>query len=73
MYIKNLIYIVRRYRSTQEETPTYTGGLSKQALEKLERLKRPHNRGVHYSTKDSKDKQNRHHERRSCMYKCAVQ
>lgn len=61
-----LLILFRHYRSVQEETPTYTGGLSKQAIEKLERLKKPHNRGVHYSTSDSKHKRDRHHERRSC-------
>lgn len=53
------------YRSAHEETPTYTGGLSKQAIEKQERLKKSYNRGVHYSTSDSKDKRNHHRERRS--------
>jgi len=63
-----ILYFVlfRHYRSSQEETPTYTGGLSKQAIEKLERLKKPYKRGVHYSTSDSKDKNDRHYERRSC-------
>lgn len=60
--------MLRHYRSAHEETPTYTGGLSKQALEKLERLKKPHNRGVHYSTSDSKDKRDRHRERKNCKY-----
>lgn len=55
----------RHYRSAHEETPTYTGGLSKQAIEKQEKLKKSYNRGVHYSTSDSKDKRNRHRERRS--------
>jgi len=53
----------RHYRSAHEETPTYTGGLSKQAIEKQERLKKSYNRGVHYST--SEDKRNRHCDRRS--------
>lgn len=55
----------RHYRSAHEETPTYTGGLSKQAIEKQERLKKSYNRGVHYSTSDSKDKRIRHRDRRS--------
>jgi len=58
--------LYRHYRSAQEETPTYTGGLSKQAIEKLKRLKKPYNRGVHYSTSDSKAKREHHRERRSC-------
>lgn len=62
----NICFSFRHYRSAQEETPTYTGGLSKQAREKLERLKKPYNRGVHYSTSDSKDKRDRYRDRRSC-------
>lgn len=62
----NLFVLFRHYRPAHVETPTYTGGLSKQAAEKLERLKKPHNRGVHYSTADSKDKRDRHRDRRSC-------
>lgn len=56
----------RYYRSAHEETPTYTGGVSKQAIEKLETLKKPHNRGVHYTTSDSKNKRDRHRDKRSC-------
>jgi len=56
----------RHYRSANEETPTYTGGLSKQAIEKLDRLKKRHNRGVHYSTSDSKDIIDQRRDRRNC-------
>ncbi|CAH2039989.1 unnamed protein product, partial [Iphiclides podalirius] len=49
----------RKYRKHNEETPTYTGGLSEQARERmLERLqkkeKETKEKGVHYSTKEEK-------------------
>lgn len=49
----------RHYREAFEETPTHTGGLSREAKEKLtERLRKERERGVHASTvkhRDSKD------------------
>ncbi|CAH2091491.1 unnamed protein product [Euphydryas editha] len=49
----------RKYRRHNEETPTYTGGLSEQARERmLERLqkkeKETREKGVHYSTQEEK-------------------
>ncbi|CAH0729474.1 unnamed protein product, partial [Brenthis ino] len=49
----------RKYRKHNEETPTYTGGLSEQARERmLERLqkkeKETREKGVHYSTQEEK-------------------
>ncbi|CAH2243092.1 jg14113 [Pararge aegeria aegeria] len=50
----------RKYRKHNEETPTYTGGLSEQARERmLERLqkkdKESREKGVHYSTQEEKE------------------
>ncbi|XP_047535072.1 pre-mRNA-splicing factor ATP-dependent RNA helicase PRP16 [Vanessa atalanta] len=49
----------RKYRRHNEETPTYTGGLSEQARERmLERLQKKERetreKGVHYSTQEEK-------------------
>ncbi|XP_045766491.1 pre-mRNA-splicing factor ATP-dependent RNA helicase PRP16 [Maniola jurtina] len=50
----------RKYRKHNEETPTYTGGLSDEARERmLERLqkkdKESREKGVHYSTQEEKE------------------
>ncbi|RZF39395.1 hypothetical protein LSTR_LSTR000916 [Laodelphax striatellus] len=44
----------RYFRKVGDETPTYTGGLSKEAKKRLEERNRRHARGVVASTKDSK-------------------
>ncbi|XP_038223294.1 pre-mRNA-splicing factor ATP-dependent RNA helicase PRP16 [Zerene cesonia] len=65
----------RKYRKHNEETPTYTGGLSEEARKRmLERLqkkeKETREKGVHYSTQDekkshSKDDDDRYYRRHS--------
>ncbi|CAK1586489.1 unnamed protein product [Parnassius mnemosyne] len=57
----------RKYRKHNEETPTYTGGLSEQARERmLERLqkkeKESKEKGVHYSTKEEKKSRSKYEE-----------
>lgn len=56
----------RKFRVPAEETPTYTGGVTKEARERLlEREKdRYKEKGVYATSKD-KSKHNRNHERRS--------
>ncbi|XP_060516896.1 pre-mRNA-splicing factor ATP-dependent RNA helicase PRP16 [Cylas formicarius] len=55
---RNLIKDGRKFRSAAEETPTYTGGVSKEARERLrERMKDKYKeKGVYASTKDGRDK-----------------
>lgn len=46
----------RRYRAALDETPTHTGGLTREAREKLEeRLKKDRERGVYASTSKNKN------------------
>ncbi|KAJ2944165.1 hypothetical protein O0L34_g18136 [Tuta absoluta] len=57
----------RKYRKQNEETPTYTGGISEQARERmLERLqkkeKETKEKGVHYSTAEEKKSRSRDEE-----------
>lgn len=69
----------RKFRSPQEETPTYTGGISKEARERLmERITANHSKhkekGVYASTKDrekpsSSSKDNYYDKHRSRHYK----
>ncbi|XP_018330672.1 pre-mRNA-splicing factor ATP-dependent RNA helicase PRP16 isoform X2 [Agrilus planipennis] len=63
----------RKYRSPLEETPTYTGGITKAARERLmERMNSSKNieKGVYASTKDSKHKRHSEdHNSRSGHYK----
>ncbi|XP_044732439.1 pre-mRNA-splicing factor ATP-dependent RNA helicase PRP16 isoform X2 [Chrysoperla carnea] len=60
----------RNYRLTYNETPTYTGGISKEAKDRLlDRLAKNREKGVYASTKDKREKRrdeyerNRHHDR----------
>ncbi|XP_013172248.1 PREDICTED: pre-mRNA-splicing factor ATP-dependent RNA helicase PRP16-like isoform X1 [Papilio xuthus] len=60
----------RKYRKHNEETPTYTGGLSEQARERmLERLQKKERetkeKGVHYSTKEEQKLRSRDDDDRS--------
>ncbi|XP_013134537.1 PREDICTED: pre-mRNA-splicing factor ATP-dependent RNA helicase PRP16 isoform X1 [Papilio polytes] len=62
----------RKYRKHNEETPTYTGGLSEQARERmLERLqkkeKETKEKGVHYSTKEEQKLRSRDDDDRSYL------
>lgn len=54
----------RHYRKPLDETPTHTGGLSREAREKLdEHLRKDRHRGVYASTakeKHSRDDRSRH-------------
>ncbi|XP_049807833.1 pre-mRNA-splicing factor ATP-dependent RNA helicase PRP16 [Schistocerca nitens] len=54
----------RHYRHVQEETPTYTGGISDEARQRLvERLQKNKERGVHASTKDKHREKRAHDDR----------
>ncbi|KAK7867570.1 hypothetical protein R5R35_004320 [Gryllus longicercus] len=56
----------RHYRSSQEETPSHTGGISKEARERMiERLQRNKERGVHASSKDRRKDHEKYGEDRS--------
>lgn len=59
--------IERKYRAVNEETPTYTGGISKEARERLlDRLAKNREKGVYASTKDQKvhkDRSDRRYDR----------
>lgn len=51
--------IKRKFREPREETPTYTGGISKEARERLvERLNSSKSKGVYASTKTSRRTEN---------------
>ncbi|XP_054286670.1 pre-mRNA-splicing factor ATP-dependent RNA helicase PRP16 [Macrosteles quadrilineatus] len=48
----------RHYRETRNETPSHTGGISREARERQEaRLRRDREKGLYTSTKDKEDKQ----------------
>ncbi|KAL1451030.1 hypothetical protein WDU94_003326 [Cyamophila willieti] len=55
----------RTYREAAEETPTHTGGISKEARDRFqERMKKDTERGVLYSTKNRDEDRNRHERER---------
>lgn len=62
----------RKYRTPQEETPTYTGGISQEARKRLiERLEMNRNKekGVYASTKGEKKKDKRYYDEYNRQYR----